>query len=298
MKLGLFNARGINKTEHFIPLEIEELQKQGHEIRHFWIKGKHPTKEDVEWMDFAVYHFVPTAMFFHRLRLPFCILPTANDIFPNNGFYLKVLEGNPNCKFIGYQSYYHKSKYDEWGISKPTVHIPHCCRVDLFKRKKPLGKKIIAGGRLIPKKGLDRIVPYIDDLVVFGDGPLKDELESLNSNVEFTGFLEGEDLRALMDEAWLYLYPAIITLDGDSDGIPNTLKEALLMQLQVAANPVAGIPEIMCVHMVSDWKHPKKVVSSIPHIENNIGRQEILDKFSPDICCNKLIQGIEEYGFG
>ena len=34
MRLGLFNMRGINKTEHFIPLEIEELRFKG------WLKKK------------------------------------------------------------------------------------------------------------------------------------------------------------------------------------------------------------------------------------------------------------------
>jgi hypothetical protein len=94
------------------------------------------------------------SIFFRNLRIPHCVLPTANDIFPNNGYWLKIAETHPDCKFIGYQSYYHKKKYNDWFIRLPTVHIPHCVRTNLFKRQTPYNPsgKIIAGGRLIPKK--------------------------------------------------------------------------------------------------------------------------------------------------
>ena len=37
MKIGIFNARGLDDSngEFFIPLEIEELKRLGHEIRFF-----------------------------------------------------------------------------------------------------------------------------------------------------------------------------------------------------------------------------------------------------------------------
>ena len=298
MNLGLFNARGINETEHFIPLEIEELRKRGHSVTHYWIKGKHPTHEEVKNMDFAIFHFVPTAMFFRRLGIPFCVLPTANDVFMDEGKNLKIIESNRNCKFIGYQSFYHKRKYNEWGITKPVVHVPHCVRTSLFKRQTPYNPsgKIVAGGRLIPKKGLDRL-KGVENLTIFGDGPLRDKLAMGFGDKGFTGYLSGNQLKDLFEESSIYLFPAIITPDGDSDGIPNTIKEALLMELYCIASPVAGIPEIESVTLLEDWSTDKikKVIEIMPTEPNKKGRSEILKSFSPQICVNKLLKGIYEY---
>jgi len=300
MQIGIFNMRGIslpNFSEHFIKLELEELRRQGHHVELYWAKGRHPIREEVNQMDFAIYHFVPTALYFRGIRVPYCILPTANDVFLDEGERLKILDKDGKCKFIGYQSFYHKRKYDEWGITKPTVYIPHCARTELFKRKRQLGDRICAGGRLIPKKGLDRVIPHIDNLLVFGDGQLKEQLQQLNPTAKFTGFLNGKNLRILFEGCWLYLFPAIITPEGDSDGIPNSIKEALLMQLQVIASPIAGIPELKGIHLLDDWskKSIEEAIRDIPKEPNIIGEKYIRKIYNPESCVNRLIEGIETY---
>lgn len=298
LNLGLFNSRGINQTEHFIPLELEELRKHGHNVELYWVKGRHPTANEVAEMDFAIYHFVPTALHFMNLMIPFCILPTAHDIFPNNGQLLKLIEKHSMCKFIGYQSFYHKRKYDEWGTIKPTIHIPHCVRTELFKRQTPYNSsgKIIAGGRLIPKKGLDRLKD-VENLTIFGDGPLKQSLmwDILKSGTIFTGYLNGQQLKDLFEESNIYLFPAIVTPDGDSEGISNTIKEAMLMELQVICTPIAGNTEFENVAFLLDWSNINDIIEDIPKEPNTKGRAEILKNFSPEICINKLLYAINEY---
>lgn len=301
MNLGIFNMRGISSirfTEHFIKLELDELRKQGHEVELYWARGKWPSKEDVEWMDFAIYHFVPTAIFFHKIGIPYCILPTANDIFPNNGKNLKIIEQDKNCKFIGYQSFYHKKKYEEWGITKPTVYIPHCVRTELFKRETPYnssGKKI-AGGRLILKKGLDRL-KNVENLTIFGDGPLMEDLKSrLKSTTRFTGFLAGEKLKDLFEESRIYLFPAIVTSEGDSDGIANSVKEAMLMELPVITSSVAGMGELENVIHLNNWAKINDILNDNSTRQRNYkGRQEILKTYSPNVCVNMLLKGIKDY---
>ncbi|MBE3094945.1 MAG: glycosyltransferase family 4 protein [Actinobacteria bacterium] len=299
MKIGIFNTQGINKTEHFIPLEIEELKKRGHEVELYWVKGRHPTKDEAESMSFAIFHFVPTAYHFCNIGVPFCILPTAHDIFLDNGRMLLAIEKHPNYKFIGYQSFYHKRKYEEWGVTKPMVHIPHAVRTSLFKRDtpyNPLGK-IIAGGRLIPKKGLDRL-KSVENLTIFGDGPLKESLKSQMAGVNLTGYLTGSQLKDLFEESSIYLFPAIITPDNDSEGISNTIKEAMLMELQVICTPIAGNVEFEGVAFLSDWSKEgiENAISCMPREANTKGRIEILKNFSPEVCVNKLINAINEYG--
>lgn len=299
MRIGIFNTRGINSTEHFIPLEIEELRRKGHTVELYWVKGRHPTKEETENMSFAIFHFVPTALHFCNIKVPFCILPTAVDIFPNNGYWLKFIENHKNCKFIGYQSFYHKKKYEEWGIIKPTVHVPHCVRTQLFKRQTPYNSNgsIIAGGRLIPKKGLDRLNDA-GKITIFGNGPLQESLRNKLKLATFTGYLDGNQLKELFEESSIYLFPAIITPDGDSEGISNTIKEALLMELQVICTPIAGNVEFENVAFLSDWSKEgiENAISCLPKEANTKGRTEILKSFSPEVCLNKLLRGIEEYG--
>ena len=302
MKIGIFNARGLDDSngEFFIPLEIEELKRLGHEIRFFYIKGNHPTKEDVEWMDFAIYHFVPTALFFRRMGVPYCVLPTANDIFVDNGERLLILDKDKKCKFIGYQSFYHKRKYEEWGLTKPLVHCPHSARTELFKRQTPYNPsgKIIAGGRLIPKKGLDRL-KGMENLTIFGDGVLKEELKkNLHCSSIFTGYLDGNQLKDLFEESSIYLFPAIVTPDGDSDGLSNTIKEAMLMELPVICSSVAGNVEFENVVHLNDWSKINEVIKSIPKEPNWKGRQEILKLFDPKIAVKMLEQGIIKYANG
>jgi glycosyltransferase involved in cell wall biosynthesis len=174
-----------------------------------------------------------------------------------------------------------------------------CCRTKLFKRQTPYNPsgKIIAGGRLIPKKGLDRL-KGMENLTIFGDGPLKDALkEQLSCTTSFTGFLGCQELKDLFEESSIYLFPAIVTPDKDSDGIPNTVKEAMLMELQVIASPVAGIPEMKGIYLLSDLNKESicDAIQSISKRPNIIGRDYVLDTFNPRICVDKLLNSINEY---
>jgi len=299
MNIGYFNAQGINDIEHWFKLEIDELRRRNVNIRVYSLRNSHPTGSDIRWMDFAHYHYSHVANYFKRSGVPFCISPHTNDVFPDNGRTLLNASKHPNCKFVTYQSFYHKKFFEEIGIDKPLVYLPMCVRTELFKRSKPFHGSspcgILAGGRLIPRKGLDRII-HLNNLTIFGDGPLKSQLQSRNSNVKFVGHKSGEDLRDLYEENSIYLFPARIVEDGNRDGIPNTVKEAMLMELQVIASPITGIKELENVMFLKDWSKIEDVINDISKEPNWKGRQEILKTYSPDVCVNMLLKAIEEYG--
>jgi glycosyltransferase involved in cell wall biosynthesis len=298
MNIGYFNARGFNEIEHWFQLEIQELTKRGHDVINFSIRGNQPTKEHIEWMDFAHFHFAQVADRYKRIGVPFCISPHANDIWIDNGETLKRASKHPLCKFVTYQSFYHKRKFEEWGIDKPLVYLPMCARTTLFQRTSdiPNGEGIIiAGGRLIPKKGLDRIM-HLDNLTIFGEGPLEKELKDMNPNVIFTGQLDGGELRYLMEKSWLFLHPAIITPDGDKDGIPNTIKEALLMRMQVIASPISGIPELEGIHLLDNWSNIEEVITTIPKAPNYVGERYVRSTYSPSACIDRFLKAIDDYG--
>lgn len=293
------NARGPNNgVEYWFDLIHDELINRGHSVRQIWLRGTQPTNEDVKWADFAIYHFSQVANRYKRLGVPFCIMPSANDCFVDNGKTLKIASSHNKCKFVTYQSQFHLKKYIEWGIQKPSYYVPHPVRIEQFRRTKaynPNGK-IVAGGRLIPKKGLYKL-KSVDNLTVFGDGPLRDELKNtLHKNTIFTGNLNGDELQELFNDSKVYLFPAIITSDGDSEGISNSIKEALLMELPVICTPIAGNKEFENVIHLKDWLTINDLLKETSiYIKNTKGRNEVIKKYSPNICVDKLEKAIERY---
>lgn len=112
--------------------------------------------------------------------------------------------------------------------------------------------------RLIAKKGLATTLrafaKFLTDypkatLTIAGDGPQLPDLRQLcealgiSQSVVFTGFLSQEKLRALFAEAHLFLHPSELAADGDQEGVPNSMLEAMASGLPVLATHHGGIPE-------------------------------------------------------
>ena len=46
-------------------------------------------------------------------------------------------------------------------------------------------------------------------------------------------------------EASLFVLPCVVEPDGNRDGIPNVIAEAMAMELPVISTPISGIPELV-----------------------------------------------------
>lgn len=86
---------------------------------------------------------------------------------------------------------------------------------------------------------------------IFGDGPERVRLETLVEKLDLSQFvtLPGavlqENLKEHLTRADLFVLPCVKAPDGDMDGIPVSLMEAMAMELPVVSTHVSGIPELI-----------------------------------------------------
>jgi glycosyltransferase involved in cell wall biosynthesis len=134
------------------------------------------------------------------------------------------------------------------------------------------GWQFVQAGRLIEKKGLPVTIRAFEVFVreypnamltIAGEGPLLRELETLArelkiaQRVSFTGFLSQEQLREIYYRSHIFLHPSQTGRDGNQEGIPNSMLEAMATGLPVFATEHGGIPEAI-EHCVSGVLVPER----------------------------------------
>ncbi|MCC7303040.1 MAG: glycosyltransferase [Bacteroidia bacterium] len=88
-------------------------------------------------------------------------------------------------------------------------------------------------------------------LVLAGDGPEKDNMErlvaelDLNSRVTFPGIVDPLQAKVLYNSADAFVHHSVTAANGDQEGMPNALIEAMAMGLPVISTFHSGIPELV-----------------------------------------------------
>jgi glycosyltransferase involved in cell wall biosynthesis len=124
--------------------------------------------------------------------------------------------------------------------------------------------EIVSVGRLVEKKGFPDLlracrqvkesrtgarVPF--RLRIYGDGPLRAELLrlreqlELQEEVQLPGERDGDDILRAYRAADIFVLAPCVTADGDRDGVPNVIVEAMACGLPVVTTDAGGIPEIV-----------------------------------------------------
>lgn len=119
---------------------------------------------------------------------------------------------------------------------------------------------ILSVGRLVEKKGFPDLIAACAQLkrsgrqfrcAIYGEGPLRGELAAqiedlgLADCVSLAGERAQEQLIPILQGADIFALAPFVTEDGDRDGIPNVLVEAMACGLAVVSTAVAGIPELV-----------------------------------------------------
>jgi len=119
---------------------------------------------------------------------------------------------------------------------------------------------ILAVGRLVEQKGYQYLIDACGRLAsrgrafrcrIIGGGPLRESLlrqirhQALDGLVALVGVQPLSHIFEAYRQATVLCVPSVVARDGDRDGLPNVIIEAMSQGLPVVASRVSGIPEVV-----------------------------------------------------
>ncbi len=212
-------------------------------------------------------HFahVPTQIAMYAAALagvPFTVMAHANDIFERGLLLKRKAERAAKLLTI---SEHNRAYLEGVGVARDKLAVLRC-GVSFAPRPSPptwQGRdcyRIGTLGRLVEKKGVDLLIravarlterPCRIELSIAGDGPLRGELErlvtelGLGGAVRFEGNMPHRQVRAWMHGLDAFVLACKQDANGDMDGIPVVLMEAMSQSVPVISTWLSGIPELV-----------------------------------------------------
>ncbi len=193
---------------------------------------------------------VPFMVFFHGWDVDF----EAKVTQKYTNFFLKSF-GKAEKIFVLSQDF--KEKIIEWGYEGEVIVITTTVDINLVKnfsletkiehQKKSTTHKILFLSRMVKAKGVFELIEAFkkvnqkiknSELILAGDGEAFQEVASLVANIEnirLTGYVEGDEKIALLEESDVYILPSY------SEGLPISVLEAMLFGLPIITTRVGGL---------------------------------------------------------
>jgi glycosyltransferase involved in cell wall biosynthesis len=159
-----------------------------------------------------------------------------------------------------YNVSYLRSEYG--GAAAGVRRIYNGIDLEAFSYKAPVNRRpsILAIGRLVEKKGFGDLLQACARLAaqgrpvdcrIIGAGPLEAELRAhaarlgVDTSVVFPGPRPQSEIMREIAQASVCVVPCVLGSDGNRDGLPTVLLEAMSLGTPCVATPVTGIPEII-----------------------------------------------------
>jgi glycosyltransferase involved in cell wall biosynthesis len=157
-------------------------------------------------------------------------------------------------------SHFTRSQLCRWCATADwaRIHVVRCGLDEVFLGRTgdpvPARTRLVNVGRLAEQKGQLLLVEaaaalrdrgHDFELVIVGDGPLREDLEALidrlglGDRVRITGFLDNRAVRRELEAARALVLPSF------AEGLPVVIMEALALGRPVIATYIAGIPELV-----------------------------------------------------
>ena len=132
-------------------------------------------------------------------------------------------------------------------------------------QKRPSGDAsvplLLSVGRFVEKKGFLYLVDACAELktkgyhfrcLIVGERgdqhkPVQQRIQQLRlqDTIRLQNAITQDELKTLYAQTTVFALPCQIVADGDRDGIPNVLVEAMAMHIPVVSTPISGIPELI-----------------------------------------------------
>ncbi len=187
----------------------------------------------------------------------------ANDIFHEMVDPLDLAAKIDDSEFVVTVSEYNRRYLANRFECADKIHrIYNGLDLQKFGYKSPVSRPrhIVAVGRLVQKKGFadlidacrllaDQGIDFSCDII--GGGELERTLGDriaqlqLHDRVRLTGPLPQNDVRRIIGQSAMLVAPCVVAEDGNRDGLPTVITEALALGTPCISTAVTGIPEIV-----------------------------------------------------
>ncbi|HLJ30900.1 MAG TPA: glycosyltransferase [Candidatus Babeliales bacterium] len=185
---------------------------------------------------------------------------------------------------------YFKQKLIRLGCGAQKIEVYHsaidCAKFFFTPRNKPEEGtiNIVSVCRLVKKKGVDDAIKAFAEVSqkypqlrysIVGDGQERTYLEllvyqyGLQDKITFHGWKSQDEIVSILHNSHIFLLPSRRADDGNEEGIPNALKEAMAMGLIAIGTWHAGTPELI-EHGTSGFLVPEKNIFQLSSIIEHI----------------------------
>lgn len=183
--------------------------------------------------------------------------------------------------------------------------------------------KIVGIARLVEKKGLCYGIQAVARLVnqhphlslsyqIIGDGVLREELEAqikqlgVTKQIKLLGWKKQQEVKTIIGNADIVLAPSITSQEGDCEGIPVSLMEAMAQGIPVVSTYHSGIPELVEDGVTGYLVQEKQVddlSQKLEHLVNNpslrqcmgiAGRKKVLQEYNIELLCDRLVKTYQQ----